>query len=87
MAAPVAVSEVAGAVGMRTVLLEGPTVSTPLAIDMVGVMLVVEVPVVRIPVAGLYCGGGILMLKLLGATLVAPAAAAFVVIAILAGNT
>jgi hypothetical protein len=68
-------------------LVEGPTVSIPLLNPRVGVTLVVAAPVASIPVAALYCGGGILILKLFGARLVAPAAATFVVTAILAGIT
>jgi hypothetical protein len=87
VAAPVAISVVAGVEGIEMLLVEGPTVSTPLLKPSVGVTLVVALPVVRIPVAALYCGGGMLILKLFGATLVTPAAATLVVTATLAGIT
>lgn len=51
-------------VGSEIVLLAGPTLRTLPLSDKVGVMLIVEVPVTRLPVTGSYCGAGASTVKL-----------------------
>lgn len=52
-------------VGRAMVLFVGPTLSTFPLIAIVGVMLIVEVPVTKLPVAASYWGAGASTVKLL----------------------
>ena len=87
IAAPEAVTVVAGEAGIVTLFVEGPTVRTPVPElnDTEGVIWVLTVPVVRTPVAALNCGAGILMFRLFVPNVPLPAAPTVLLTEILVG--